>query len=68
MLFRSVSGKEGLVGAVGTARQAIAAGVEGKVFVHGEIWNAAAEDDIAQGDRVVVVKVDGLMLTVKKQS
>lgn len=65
---RAVSGKEGLVGAVGTARQAIAAGVEGKVFVHGEIWNAAAEDDIAQGDRVVVVKVDGLMLTVKKQS
>ena len=39
---------------------------KGKVFVHGEIWNAEGEEDIKKGERVKVVGVKGLRLIVKK--
>jgi membrane-bound serine protease (ClpP class) len=38
---------------------------EGKVFVHGEIWNARSADSIKKGDRVKITKVEGMMLTVE---
>jgi membrane-bound serine protease (ClpP class) len=40
---------------------------EGKVFVHGELWNAEAGTAIPAGSRVRVVKVlDALRLRVEK--
>jgi membrane-bound ClpP family serine protease len=36
------------------------------VFVHGEYWAAEADQPIAKGAPVVVDRVDGLMLRVKK--
>ena len=54
-LRRSVSGREGLVGEVGVARTALAP--EGKVFVHGELWNAVADEPLARGARIKVVEV-----------
>ena len=57
-----VTGIEGLVGEIGTARTALAP--SGKVFVHGEIWDATATSEVGVGQSVVVEKVDGLQLQV----
>jgi membrane-bound serine protease (ClpP class) len=57
-----VTGKQGLVGEIGVAETALSPG--GKVFVHGELWDAVAELEIPAGERVVVRQVDGLTLRV----
>jgi membrane-bound serine protease (ClpP class) len=58
-----VTGIEGLVGEVGTAQTALLP--TGKVFVHGEIWDAVATGEIQQGEQVVVQRVDGFQLRVR---
>jgi len=58
-------GKEGIVGALGKVRTEIAPGKEGKVFVHGEIWNAVSDTKIKKGSKIVVKSIDGLTLTVE---
>jgi len=61
---RAVTGKEGMIGEIGVARTDISPG--GKVFVHGEIWEAEATEPIAKGERVEVVQVNGLKISVRK--
>ena len=39
---------------------------EGTIFIHGEIWNAYAEEPVKKGEKVVVIKNEGLKLFVKK--
>ncbi|HEX3104726.1 MAG TPA: nodulation protein NfeD [Terriglobales bacterium] len=56
------TGIEGLIGEVAIAQTPLAP--SGKVFVHGEIWDAVATTNIPAGDRVIVHKVDGLQLKV----
>jgi membrane-bound serine protease (ClpP class) len=58
-----VTGIEGLVGETGVAQTALTP--SGKVFVHGEIWDAIASSDISSGDRIVVDRVEGLQLRVR---
>ena len=58
-----VTGEQGLVGETGVARTELAP--QGKVFVHGELWNAVATAPLAAGQLVVVRKVDGLTLQVE---
>ena len=58
-----VTGREGLVGEVAIAQTALAPA--GKVFIHGEIWDAVASASVLAGERVVVQKVDGLQLFVE---
>ena len=58
-----VTGEQGLVGETGVARTELAP--QGKVFVHGELWNAVATAPLAAGQTVVVRKVDGLTLQVE---
>ena len=41
-------------------------GSEGHVHVDGERWNAVSKDALAAGDPIKVVRLDGLVLTVKK--
>lgn len=60
---RQSTGREGLVGAVGEVRDRLAP--KGKVFVHGELWNARASGTIEPGTEVRVVRVDGMMLEVE---
>ena len=60
-----LSGKEALLGEKGTARTNIAR--RGKVFIHGEIWDAQSNRQIKKGEAVIVEKVEGLKLTVKKE-
>jgi membrane-bound serine protease (ClpP class) len=57
-----VTGSEGLVGETGVAQSALSPA--GKVFVHGELWDAVAPVNIPAGERVVVRRVDGLILQV----
>jgi len=60
-----VTGKRGLIGAVGEARTDI--DPEGKVFVLGELWNAHAPSRVGIGEPIVVRNVEGLELEVEKQ-
>ncbi|HEV7427984.1 MAG TPA: nodulation protein NfeD [Thermoanaerobaculia bacterium] len=60
---RVATGKEGMVGEIGIARTPL--GPDGKVFVHGELWNAVAAGAIAEGARVRVASVNGLHLLVE---
>jgi membrane-bound serine protease (ClpP class) len=62
-----VTGAEGLVGEIGEALTSIAPGAPERVSVHGEIWNATANEPIAVGARVIVTGVHGLTLTVRKE-
>lgn len=62
---KPATGSEGLLGEYGLADSAIA--TEGKVFVRGEYWDAWSDEQIARGEKVVVVAVEGLRLKVKKQ-
>jgi membrane-bound serine protease (ClpP class) len=57
-----VTGSEGLVGETGIAQTPLSP--RGKVFVHGELWDAASAVNISAGERVVVRHVDGLVLQV----
>ena len=52
---RVVSGREGMVGEHGQAVTAVHA--SGKVFVHGEYWEACADEPIAAGADIEVVEV-----------
>ncbi len=59
-----VTGIQGLLGERGTALTDL--GPTGQVFVHGEYWAAQAEEPIPRGSAIVVHRVDGLTLRVKK--
>jgi membrane-bound serine protease (ClpP class) len=58
-----VTGSEGMIGEIGTAITPLAP--DGKIFVHGEYWNAVAPDRVPAGGRVRVVAIDQLKLTVE---
>jgi len=60
------SGKEGLIGQVAETQKPISPNRAGKVFVHGEIWNAISEDSIKKGEGATIVEVNGLTLRVKQ--
>jgi len=59
-----LTGSESLVGRLATTRTVIDG--EGKVFIHGEYWDARSAESIDEGERVKVVAVDGLMLRVER--
>jgi membrane-bound serine protease (ClpP class) len=58
-----VTGAQGLVGEMGQAQTALAP--RGKVFVHGELWDAVASSNVSAGQSVIVRRVDGLQLQVE---
>ncbi|HTT19333.1 MAG TPA: nodulation protein NfeD [Candidatus Sulfotelmatobacter sp.] len=57
-----VTGEQGLVGENGVAQTALSP--QGKVFVHGELWDAIASAPLPVGQLVVVRRVEGLTLHV----
>ena len=57
-----VTGQQGLIGEIGIAQSTLAPG--GKVFVHGELWDAVSTVPVPAGEQIVVRKVDGLTLRV----
>ncbi|MHB0972369.1 MAG: NfeD family protein [Thermoanaerobaculia bacterium] len=57
-----VTGEEGMIGEIGVARTGI--DPEGKIFVHGEIWNAVADVPVPAGAQVRVESLDGFVVKV----
>jgi membrane-bound serine protease (ClpP class) len=63
-LRRSQAGTSGMVKERGVAYTDI--NPEGKVFVHGEYWQAVSDEPIAKGELVEIIKVIDLKLKVRK--
>jgi membrane-bound serine protease (ClpP class) len=62
---RAATGREGMVGEIGRARTDL--DPTGKVFVHGELWEAVADAPVRAGEKVKVIAVlDGLKIRVGK--
>lgn len=71
LVFRSQvskpkTGASGLIGEIGAVKKRIAP--DGKVFVHGELWNAVAADPIPKGMTVRVIGIKNLVLEVEPMS
>ncbi len=65
--LRAVTGKEGLIGEVGEVRVRLAP--RGKVWLHGEYWNAETEEEaIEAGQPVRVVEINHMVLKVHRAS
>ena len=60
------TGAEGLLLRKGVARSDL--DPAGKVFIHGELWNAIADREIASGTPIRVVAVDGMTLRVEPEA
>jgi len=58
-----LTGAEGLAGEI--AEVAVALGPDGKVFVHGEYWDAFSRSPVPVGGKVCVVRVVGKRLEVE---
>jgi membrane-bound serine protease (ClpP class) len=62
-ISKPTTGSSGLVGEIGVVKKALAP--EGKVFVHGELWNARAKGPIDKDAKVRIVQVVNLILEVE---
>jgi membrane-bound serine protease (ClpP class) len=58
-----VSGAQGLIGETGIAQSSLSP--RGKIFVHGELWDAVSSSDVPVGESVIVRRIDGLVLQVE---
>ena len=69
LVFRSQQSKPtlgiaGLIGEIGEVRGKLSP--SGKIFVHGEYWNAQADSEIDVGEKVEVVGHEGMNLKVRR--
>ena len=60
----SPTGKSGMIGLIAEIKEW--EGTKGKVFVHGELWNAESDASFDPGDEAVIQAVERLVLTVKR--
>ncbi|MCU1300165.1 MAG: Nodulation efficiency protein NfeD [Candidatus Sulfotelmatobacter sp.] len=60
---KTVTGVEGLIGETGIAQTGLSP--RGKIFVHGELWDATSSVEVSAGQSVIVRRVDGLLLQVE---
>jgi membrane-bound serine protease (ClpP class) len=58
-----VTGEQGLIGEIGVAQTLLSPA--GKVFVHGELWDAVSTVPVSAGEQIVIRQVDGLTLRVE---
>ncbi|WP_442956528.1 NfeD family protein [Prosthecochloris sp. GSB1] len=65
--LKSASGPEQLVGELCTVIHPVAAGKPGKVFVHGELWDAESGDELPEQSLALVVGIRGLVLQITKK-
>lgn len=64
---KTTTGPEALIGKEGTVIVDFDKDLHGKVFVYGDYWNAKSVESLKKGDEVVVMGIEGMMLTVKKR-
>jgi membrane-bound serine protease (ClpP class) len=60
-----VTGKEGLIGTAGQARDPLTPDTTGYVLVRGELWRARSRSPVAPGAPIRVLQVNGLTLDVE---
>ncbi len=63
-MAKPATGSEGLMGETGVAKTRL--DPEGKVFIHGEFWNAYTDGTIEEGEKIRVLKAEGLKVKVEK--
>jgi len=63
MRRRPATGSEGMIGLVGIARTPLEP--QGRVMVHGELWDAVSEEPLQPGDAAEVTGLEGLTLRVR---
>ena len=63
--WKTATGKEELIGSHGIAVAQLAAGEEGMIRVHGELWRAESSRPVHEGETVRVLRVEGLKLYVE---
>ena len=63
---KALTGGEGMIDEIGLARTALAPA--GKVFVHGEYWDAESSSPVESGAEVRVVAVEGMKLRVEPRA
>lgn len=60
--IKAVSGRSGIEGEIGEAATDL--NPDGRVLVHGEWWNARANESIPMGAKIRVVKAEKMLLSV----
>jgi len=65
--WKSSTGKEELIGEEGVSISSLAAGQEGMIRIHGELWQAVSPRAVAEGKPVRVRSVEGLKLHVEPE-
>jgi membrane-bound serine protease (ClpP class) len=63
--WKTVTGKEELIGLQGVAVAPLPAGQEGMIRVHGELWRAESSRPVREGETVRILRVEGLKLYVE---
>jgi membrane-bound serine protease (ClpP class) len=63
--WKTATGKEELLGEEGVVTIALTNGGEGMIRVHGELWRARSKEDVPVGEKVRVLRIDGLKLEVE---
>lgn len=63
-LSKPTTGAEGMIGEAGTVTSWN--GNSGKVFVHGEIWNAESESVFEKNDKVRIIEIKGMVIKVER--
>lgn len=63
--WKSATGREELIGSQGVATAPIAAGAEGMIRAHGELWRAQSSTPVGEGAAVRILRVEGLKLYVE---
>jgi len=61
---KPISGREAIEGEIGVARTDL--DPEGRVLVHGEWWNARANETIPEGTKIKVVAVENMRVRVER--
>ncbi|MCP9471724.1 MAG: nodulation protein NfeD [Nitrospira sp.] len=56
------TGSEGMIGAVGVAKTALRP--DGKLMIHGELWDAVSDSPLEEGATAKVLRIEGLTLYV----
>jgi membrane-bound serine protease (ClpP class) len=65
--LRPITGEEGMIGNAGVSLTSLEPGTPGRVTTRGENWQAVSDESIPEGTRVLVVAVNGLTLSVRKE-
>lgn len=63
-LKRATTGADGMIDKIGIATTSISP--QGTIKIGAEYWNAVSDEKIKKGERVQIVAVNGLQVTVKK--